>query len=160
MSHILTDNDLHPFNDMDVALLLETRARTRRDHPFLIWAPFLGKEQVWTYGQFHHRVQRIAGGLAKRGVKPGDKLLIHLDNCPEALLAWYASAWLGAVAVTTNARAVADELSYYADHSGAAAAITQPKFAELVAHSCKALRWIAVTGDDNGEPPAHAVQVA
>ncbi len=160
MSHILTANDLHPFNGMDVALLLETRARTRRDHPFLIWAPFVGKEQVWTYGQFHHRVQRIAGGLAKRGVKPGDKLLIHLDNCPEALLAWYACTWLGAVAVTTNARAVADELSYYADHSGAAAAITQPKFAELVAHSCKALRWIAVTGDDNGDVPTHPVQAA
>ena len=148
---------------MDVPWLLEARASAqsgRRDHPFLIWSPFTGPQQVWTYGQFLHRVQRIAAGLAQRGVKPGDKLLIHLDNCPEALLSWYACAWLGAVALTTNARAVADELAYYAEHSGAVAAITQPKFAELVAKSCKALRWIAVMGDDNGEPPAHPVQAA
>ena len=155
--------DLHPFTGMDVPWLLEVRANPqngRRDHPFLIWLPFTGGEQVWTYGQFLARVQRIAGGLAQRGVRPGDQVLIHLDNCPEALLAWYACAWMGAVALTTNARAVADELTYYAEHSDAVAAITQPKFADLVARSCKALRWIAVTGDDNGEAPAHPVEPA
>ena len=157
---ILQPTDLHPFTGMDVPWLVDERARTRRDHPFLIWAPFNGPHQTWTYGEFHTRISRVAAGLQQRGVKAGDSVLIHLDNCPEALLAWYACAWMGAVAVTTNARAVADELSYYAEHSGAVAGITQPKFAELVARSCKALKWIAVTGDDNGEAPAHAVQAA
>ena len=153
-------NTLHPFSGMDVPWLLEARASSRRDHRFLIWSPFSGAEQIWTYGQFLARVQRIAAGLVRRGVHQGDKVLIHLDNCPEALLAWYACTWIGAVALTTNARAVADELTYYAEHSGAVAAITQPKFSELVARSCKALRWIAVTGDDNGETPAHPVEPA
>ena len=113
MSRILAVKDQHPFVGLDVAWLVEMRAQTRRDHPFLVWAPFSGADQTWTYGQFHDRVGRIASGLGKRGVKPGDRILIHLDNCPEALLAWYACARIGAVAVTTNARAVADELAYY-----------------------------------------------
>jgi len=154
MSLLLTRHDAHPFMGMDVAWLLEQRALTRRDHPFLIWVPFEGPEQRYTYGQFVARVQRIAGGLHARGVQRGERVLIHLDNCAEALLAWYACTWLGAVAVTTNARAAGDELAYYAEHSEAVAGITQPRFAELVGRHCTGLKWLVVTADDNGAPPA------
>jgi len=160
MSRILSAADQHPFVGLDVAWLVEERARIRRDHPFMVWAPFNGPTQTWTYGQFHQRIGRIAGGLLRRGIHSGDRVLIHLDNCPEALLAWYACTWIGAVAVTTNARAVGDELAYFAEHSGAVAGITQPKFAELVARHCKGLRWLAVTGHDNGDAPAHPVEAA
>ena len=160
MGALLTAHDLHPFSGMDIAGLLVQRALTRQDHAFLVWAPFEGPGRQWTYAEFLERVRRVAGGLQKRGVAAGDFVLIHLDNCPEALLAWYACAWLGAVAVTTNARAVADDLTYFADRVGAVAAITQPRFAELVARSCKSLRWIAVTGTDNGEAPARSVPVS
>lgn len=156
MSHVLSANDLHPFSGMDIPWLVETRAATRRDHPFLIWEPFEGPGESITYGEFHARIARIAGGLSYRGVKCGDRVLIHLDNCPEALLAWYACAWIGAVSVTTNARAAGDELAYYAGHCGAVAGITQPKFAELVSAHCTGLRWLAVTATDNGAAPARA----
>jgi len=153
MSLLLTRHDAHPFMGMDVPWLLEQRALTRRDHPFIVWVPFDGAAQSLSYGEFHARVQRIAGGLRKRGVRRGERVLIHLDNCAEALLAWYACTWLGAVAVTTNARAVGDELAYYAEHSEAVAGITQPRFAELVATHCTGLKWLAVTADDNGVAP-------
>ena len=76
------------------------------------------------------------------------------------MLAWYACAWIGAVAVTTNARAAGDELAYYAGHCGAVGGITQPKFAELVAASCKGLRWLSVTATDNGAAPVHVPDLA
>ena len=88
----------------------------------------------------------------------GDRVLIHLENCPEALLAWHACVWIGAVAVTTNARAADDELAYYASHSRAVAAITQPKFADAVARACPGLRWQVVTDSDSGDAPASAVE--
>jgi carnitine-CoA ligase len=142
----------HPFSGMDLPWLLADRARTRRDHPFIIWEPFDASTLTLSYGEFYSKVGRIAGGLVKRGVRVGDFVMIHLENCPEALLAWYACAWIGAIAVTTNARAADDELSYYAEHCGAVCAITQPKFAERVASSCKALRWMVVISHDNGVP--------
>ncbi len=160
MPPLLRPSDLHPFHRLDVPSLLAHRAATRRDHPFIIWEPFEGQAVTWSYGQFHAQVGRIAGGLARRGVVAGDRVLIHLDNCPESLLAWYACGWIGAVAVTTNARAADDELAYYAEHCGAVAAITQPKFAQRVASHCRALRWQVVTATDNGAPPAHAVEAA
>jgi crotonobetaine/carnitine-CoA ligase len=145
MSCVLRAVEPHPFSGMDVPWLVETRAATRGDHPFLIWEPFDGPAETITYGQFRARVGRLAGGLLHRGVARGDRVLIHLENCTEALLAWYACAWIGAVAVTTNARAAGDELTYYADNCGAVGGITQPKFAELVSKNCKGLRWLAVT---------------
>src|ERR1700754_4624182 len=143
-----------PFAGIDVPWLLRMRADVRRDHPFLIWAPFDAPARTWTYGEFHERVGALAAGLAARGVKPGEFLLIHLDNCVEALLAWFASAELGAIAVTTNTRSAPAEMDYFADHCGAVAAVTQPAYAETISAHCRGLRWLAVTSHDAGVAPA------
>lgn len=157
---VLQPHDLHPFTGLDLPALLLQRAADRADHPFIAWEPFDGgaEPQTWTYGRFVDEVRHLAQGLRQRGVQPGQRVLIHLDNCPEGLLAWYACTWVGAVAVTTNARASDDELAYYADHCGAVAAVTQPKFAERVAAQARGIRWLVVTDTDNGAAPAHPVQ--
>ena len=144
---------VHPFSGQDIRTLIQARARTRTAHPYLVWRPVSGPRQAWTYGEFAERVARFAAGLHARGVVAGDRVLVHLDNCPEAVLAWFGCAWLGAVAVTTNARSSGDELTYFAGHAQAVAGITQPKFAQLVADSCRGLRWMAVTATDNGDDP-------
>ena len=149
---------ISPFDGLDVPWLLGMRAQARRDHPFLIWAPFDAPARKWSYGEFHERVGALAAGLAKRGIKPGEYVLIHLDNCIEAVLAWFACVELGAIAVTTNTRSAAAEMEYFAGHCGAVAAITQPAYAELVAANCKDLRWIAVISHDAGAASAHAPQ--
>jgi crotonobetaine/carnitine-CoA ligase len=137
---------------MDVTHLLRLRAATRRDHPFLIWEPFEAAGEQLTYAAFEHKVRACADGMRARGVAPGDAILIHLEKCPDLLIAWFACACLGAIAVTTNARASAEELAYFAGHSGATAAITQPRFAEIVTASSRDLKWIALTDHDNGVP--------
>ena len=145
------------FDGLDVPWLLKMRAETRSSHPFLVWAPFDAPARRWSYGEFHDRVGALAAGLAGRGVKPGEYVLIHLDNCIEALLAWFACVELGTIAVTTNTRSAPAEVEYFADHCGAVAAITQPAYAEIVAQNCRNIRWMAVTSHDAGAAPAHAV---
>ena len=95
---------IHPFSGWDVNRLVDTQAARRPEHCFLIWEPFDGNTESWTYARFAEQTRRLAAGLAKRGIVPGDKVLIHLENCPETVLSWYACARLGAVALTTNAR--------------------------------------------------------
>jgi len=154
MRPFLLNPAVHPFSGFDVAHLLARHAAERPDHPFLIWEPFEGEGQTWSYAAFYEAIQRVAAGLKARGVQLGDRVLVHLDNCPESIIAWYACAHLGAVAVTTNARSVADELTYFSDHAAVVGAITQPKFAALVAESCLVIKWLAVTETDNGAPAA------
>ena len=128
---------IDPYADKDVPWLLRSHAETRGDAVFLAWEPFEDEPREWTFAQFHAEARDLAAALRERGLARGDKLLIHANNSPEFLLAWYACGWIGAVAVTTNARAADDELAYYAEHCGAVAAITQPKFAEAVARSTR-----------------------
>jgi len=153
MRHLLSPGELHPFNDFDIAHLLQHRADARGDHPFLIWEPFEGDRRVWSYAEFADATRRVAAGLHARGVKVGDRVLVHLDNCPESIFSWFGCAVTGASAVTTNARSVADELSYYADMADVVGAITQPKFAELV-QSATDPAFLIVTDTDNGAAPA------
>ncbi|HNJ74447.1 MAG TPA: AMP-binding protein [Pseudomonadales bacterium] len=141
------------YQGRNVPWLLAHWAAVRPDHPFLIWEPFSGATRSWSYRQFHAEVRRLAAGLAALGVKPTERVLIHLDNCPESLLAWYACAELGAVGVTTNTRSVGPEVAYFAAHSQAVGAITQPAHADLIAREAKGIRWLAVTDNDAGASP-------
>ena len=133
---------LSPFNGLNLGRLLEARARERPTHPFLIWAPFEGDAKTWTYGQFAADAARLAGGLAARGIGPGDRVLVHFENCPEALLVRFALARLGAVCVATNAMAAGPEIAHYAEASRATAAITQASFSELVSSHARHVRWV------------------
>jgi len=145
---------LHPFVQSDLAHLLASRAALRSEHAFIIWEPFEGESKTWTYGEFHADVMRFAAGLKARGVSKGDRVLIHLENCPEFILAWFACVHIGAVAVTTNTKSVASELEYLMSFAGVVGAITQPKFASLVSERDHKLQWIAVTETDAGSTPS------
>lgn len=139
-----------PFDNMDIRSLIDAKAAQRDDHPFLIWEPFEGEGRSWSYAAFARALRRFAAGLQARGVKPADRVLVHLDNCPESLIAWLGCAYAGAVPVTTNAKSSADEIAYFASHSGSVGGITQPRFAELVRAAAPGLRWLTVTETDNG----------
>jgi len=153
-SHSLPDTSINPFAGSDIRSLIDAQAARCGDHPFLIWEPFEGEGRSWSYAEFGETVRRFAAGLQARGVRPADRVLVHLENCPESVIAWLGCAYAGAVAVTTNARSSADELAYFASHSGAVGAITQPRFASMVAQAAPGLRWLAVTATDGGAVPA------
>jgi crotonobetaine/carnitine-CoA ligase len=143
---------LHPFLGLDVWRMLSARAAASPSAPFLTWHPFEGEQRHWSYGEFARQALAVAAGLHARGVQSGDRVIIHLENCPEFALAWFGCAALGAVAVTTNARSAADELRYYAQDSEAVGAITQPRFADLVGNAAPELKWLACLEADPAGP--------
>ncbi|MDR3553882.1 MAG: long-chain fatty acid--CoA ligase [Syntrophobacteraceae bacterium] len=55
-----------------------------------------------TYRQLWNQVLRMANGLKAIGVEEGTKIAIMLPNCPQCVIAYYASLWLGATVVMTN----------------------------------------------------------
>lgn len=52
-----------------------------------------------TFGDVEHAARRLAAGLRDRGVGPGDVVALQLPNWMEAAVAFWASAFLGAVTV-------------------------------------------------------------
>ena len=136
----------------DVPWMLSTAAHHWPDTTFLVWEPFTGSPSSWTYREFRADVLAVAASLHARGVCFGDRVLIHLDNCPEFLLSWFACAQLGAIAVSTNTHSVARDLEYFGEKVTPAAAITSPRFAALIRSSVPMATTFAVTDNDAGTP--------
>lgn len=65
----------------------------------------------WTYHELRQEVNRLAGGLAHRGVRRGDRVLIALPNCPEFILSFFAVQKLGAVVVNVGPLMGVDDLA-------------------------------------------------
>jgi acetoacetyl-CoA synthetase len=51
---------------------------------------------AWTWGQLEDRTARLAAGLRRLGVGPGDRVVAYLPNIPEAVAALAACASVGA----------------------------------------------------------------
>jgi fatty-acyl-CoA synthase len=90
-----------------------------------------GKQRI-TYAQFLERARRLAGALAKRGVKRGDVVSAMLPNVPAMLDAHYGVPMLGAVLNTINTRLDADTVAYILEHAEAKVFITDRVFAGVV----------------------------
>ncbi len=77
MNFMTASGGMHPFEGRDINWLLDYRAATRPDHPYLVYEPFEGPPEIWTYGRLQARVLRLAAGLRDRGIAEGDVVKIH-----------------------------------------------------------------------------------
>jgi len=59
---------------------------------------FIFHDDVWTYERLASEAERLAHGLAAHGIGPGDRVVLHMMNRPEMLVAYYACFRLGAIA--------------------------------------------------------------
>src|SRR6202035_5350857 len=64
---------------------------------------FVFGEQLWTYKRLAIEAERLARGLAMRGIGPGDRVVLHMMNRPEMIVAYYACFKLVAIAAPLRA---------------------------------------------------------
>ena len=77
------------------------------------------REVRWTWGQWHDRIRRAAGGLAARGVGPGGRVAFLDKNNPACLEVSLGAGLLGAASAMINWRLAAGEMDYVINDSGA-----------------------------------------
>ncbi len=73
----------------------------------------------WTYRALADEVERFAGGLAARGVSPGDRVALLMANSADFVIVFLAIQHLGAIAVPLNVREGPDELGHILRDCGA-----------------------------------------
>ncbi|MGA2956470.1 MAG: long-chain fatty acid--CoA ligase [Thermodesulfobacteriota bacterium] len=83
---------------------------------------FFGTEM--TFRELRLRVLRMANALGALGIKKGERVGIHLPNCPQYPIAYYAVLSLGAIVVNLNPMYTADELKMMASTTGMTTLIT------------------------------------
>jgi len=97
---------------MNLAVNLESSARFFPDKPAVRSENF-----ELTYSQLNKQVNRLATGLIKSGVKPGDLIGLCAPNSPEWLIFYFGVIKAGAVAVTYPNAFTSPELTPLLEHS-------------------------------------------
>jgi fatty-acyl-CoA synthase len=85
-------------------------------------------EERISYVELNERVNRLAGGLIKLGIKADDKVAVWMPNRPEWIVSLFAVARIGAVLVPMDTWYKSSEAEYILNHSDSVAVITSKKF--------------------------------
>jgi long-chain acyl-CoA synthetase len=108
-----------------------------------------------SYAALKDLADRFAGALVRAGVKPGDRVSVHLPNCPQFLIAYYGILKAGALVVPFNPLYVEREIEHQLVDSGAGVAVTLdllwPRIAAVRART--PLRTVVVTSINDFFPP-------
>ena len=115
------------FQDLTPLSFLDRSAAVYPDKPAVVY-----NDTTYTYAEFDHRVNRLAGALRQAGVSKGDRVAFMLPNIPQMLEGHFGPMRLGAVLVAINIRLSAREITYILNHSGSKVLVFDSEFADTV----------------------------
>lgn len=90
------------------------------------------EDKRYTFSQLSERVNRLANGLLKLGVKKGDRVAFLQVNCNQCVESYFAVAKTGAIYLPLNFRAKGNEVSYILNTAEATTLIIGERYIPLV----------------------------
>jgi acyl-CoA synthetase (AMP-forming)/AMP-acid ligase II len=108
---------------MNVGTLLTKTARTFPERLAIAYGDY-----ELTYQQANERVNKLANGLTRLGIKKGENVVILLHNCPEFIETLFACFKAGIGAVPINFRLHPKECAFIIDNSEAVAVVLGEEF--------------------------------
>jgi acyl-CoA synthetase (AMP-forming)/AMP-acid ligase II len=119
---------------MSLAQLLVDVARRQQA------APAVSSETVeLTYGDLVLRMRRLAGAFREAGCRPGDRVVLWMENCGEFFECLFGCWAAGLCAVPCNAKLHAREVAHVIGDCGARLMITTPGLAAQAADAVAAV---------------------
>ncbi len=108
--------------DYPHSIIPATLEETARKHPDRTAMIF--KDNKISYREYNETVDRFGAALQSLGVKKGDRVAVHLPNCPQFLFAYNAILRIGGIVVPCNPIYTAREMNHQLNDSGARIIIT------------------------------------
>ena len=109
----------------------------------------------YTYRDLEERIHRLAGGLQKLGVAPGDTVAVFDYDSNRFLEAFFAIPMMGAVMQMVNWRLSVDQIHYTLDHAEAQIIIINSDFLpiiETIRSRLTRVKSIVVIAEEGGAP--------
>jgi long-chain acyl-CoA synthetase len=107
-------------------------------------------DTLLSYREFNEQTTRLALGLQAKGIRKGDRVVLHMNNTVELSLAYFGCFKAGAIAVPINSRLKTDEIEYMLRHCEARMYIGEPdlyQLAEPTRGSCPHVAHFFVTAE-------------
>jgi long-chain acyl-CoA synthetase len=139
--------------EFDPVLVHDWLTRSARRFPAKT-ALVCGRER-WTYEAVERSANRLASALGNAGVARGDRAVVFMDTCCEAVVSIYGILKAGGAFVVVGGTAKTGKLQHILRDSGAKAVIAHVDKADIVLESLKGMEstprmiWL---GDDAGLP--------
>jgi long-chain acyl-CoA synthetase len=129
---VLASSDLRPtlHAATGAATIAEAFRITASEHPDRVAVRTKDDEISLTWSALRDRVDALAGGLARLGVKRGDKVALMLLNRPEFHIADLAVMTLGATPFSIYGTYTREQIEYLTGDAGAKVALIEAAFAE------------------------------
>jgi long-subunit acyl-CoA synthetase (AMP-forming) len=116
---------------VDAPTLTEALRRTAASHPEIVAVRTPDDSPSLTWSELLERVDALAGGLAKLGVKRGDTVALMLTNRPEFHIADLAAVTIGATPYSIYTTYPAEEIEYLINDADTRVAIIEQAFVEV-----------------------------
>ena len=131
--------------------LLDKWAAERTDKAHVVFAD--GEE--WTFGELQEKVRAKAAGLRELGVRQGEHVAVWLPNGRDALIAFYAINYIGAVFVPFNTAYRGNLLQHVIANSGARFLLVHPDLLPRLAEIdlAKVERLVVTTDNQPSSAP-------
>lgn len=149
--------------------VVEQNAQWYPDFPALLY-----EETEISWRGFAERMNRLAAGLAVRGLADGERVAVLADNSLDYVVLQYALSVTGGILVPINTRLAAPEIAYILEDSGAGLLLHDSVHAEKAAASAPGgietarldeteaavglWAWVEATMAGDGAPPPEAVR--
>src|SRR5271165_2158592 len=113
-----------------------------------------------TWGELRERVDALAGGLAKLGLRRGDTMALLMSNRPEFHLCDLAAMMLGAAPFSIYNTYTAEQIEYVVADAGAHILICEQQYLPQVLEAREGLPELEHVIVVDGEPPEGTVSLA
>src|SRR5204863_4062589 len=105
-----------------------------------------------SYAELDAASDRVAAALVQRGFKRGERIIVFMDNCWEAVVGIFAVLKAGGVFSPINPSTKADKLAYVINNCRAAATITQHKLLPIATAALAEAPSVNLSVVAGGEP--------
>lgn len=131
-------------------------AETGRTYP--LSEALVYQDKKITYAGLNEQIDRLANGLKTLGIKPEDRILLALGNCPEFVVSFFAILRCRGIAVPADPQYTIHEFSVIVADAAPVAVFCNPQnvntFRQLAREQSMSLK-IIVTRSANAEPPLY-----
>src|SRR5262245_51847607 len=90
-------------------------------------AALIAGDKRLTYSELDAASDRVAAALSARGLKRGDRVIVFMDNCWEAVVGIFAVLKAGGVFSPINPSTKADKLAYVINNCRPSAILAQAR---------------------------------
>ena len=141
----------YPEHDYSLCGAYESRAFVAVDREFVVF-----RTRAWSRAEFRAAYTALAGVLAARGIRKGDRVAVLARNHVGHLLLLFACARIGAILVPSNPEFGVSEAAYVLGHAGVAAVACDGETFAVAREACKSIDrapWFMQFDGDTSDAP-------